>query len=535
MTPLTHADLFESAEAEVTLTNAFDRPYENAVATARTCYSGTGIIATTQVSGDTLTDPEKRAAREAQRDRIAESIYQAGHHTTLQHATFQFAIANVSRQLIWSFLHAHPFYNSEQVSQRYVAVKPGTVAVPRLEGEARAVYLDCVARQTEDYRRLGELLTPHVAERYFGLFPGRRKHEAGRWKGAIQKRAQEIARYVLPVATFAYLYHTVSGVTLLRYHRLAAQYDAPAETRLLVQKMLDEVLRRDPLWAKVVEPMLALEDTPEAQFLAARAGAARASARFRSEFDEELHGLTSRLVSHKPENEALLADAVREVFGLPRDALSDDAAIRRALDPSENRLLGEALNLTTVSKLGRTLCHPSYTFRKKLSHTADSQDQRHRMVPASRPALPAYLDDQPDYVIPMLVRDVPEATAAYDESMARTWEAIHRLGALGVPDEWRAYLLPNAVSIRFTESADLQNLHHKMVSRLCYNAQEEIWQASVEEARAIREVNPRIGRYLLPPCGQRLLAGLTPYCPEGDRYCGVRVWRLDLDAYTRAL
>jgi len=28
----------------------------------------------------------------------------------------QFAMENVSRQLIWSFLHSHPFYNSEQVA-----------------------------------------------------------------------------------------------------------------------------------------------------------------------------------------------------------------------------------------------------------------------------------------------------------------------------------------------------------------------------------------------------------------------------------
>ena len=33
---------------------------------------------------------------------------------------FVFILDNVSRLAIWSFFHAHPFYNSEQVSQRYV-------------------------------------------------------------------------------------------------------------------------------------------------------------------------------------------------------------------------------------------------------------------------------------------------------------------------------------------------------------------------------------------------------------------------------
>ena len=34
-----------------------------------------------------------------------------------------------------------------------------------------------------------------------------------------------------------------------------------------------------------------------------------------------------------------------------------------------------------------------------------------------------------------------------------------------------------------TESADLASLHHKLRMRLCYNAQEEIWRASLDEAR----------------------------------------------------
>ena len=523
---------FLSPEPKVELVNAFSRPYENAVATARTCYSGSGIVRPEDVSGDGLS-PERQAARIEQRDRIAESTYAAGHHTTLQHAHYQFAISNVSRQCLWTFLHAHPFYNSEQVSQRYVEVKPGLVAVPALSGEALSIYQSAVERQMADYRQLIALLLPRCAERYYGLFPGRGKRRDPKWDSAVKKRAMEVARYVLPVATFAWLYHTVSGVTLLRYHRLCAQHDAPTETRLLVGKMVALMLAHDPLWEKLVEPTLALEDTPEARFFAEpRPAPGRA---FREEFDASLGGRTSRLVGRKPENEALLAASVREVLGAARSELSDDDAIALALDPARNQLLGESLNLTTLDKLTRALFHPSYTFRKRLSHTADSQDQRHRMVPASRPTLRAYLGDEPDYVTPMLLQDDDPAQALYRESMERTWDAVARLGRLGVSDEDRAYLLPNAVSIRFTESSDLLNLHHKMASRLCYNAQEEIWQASLEEALAIREVEPRIGRWLLPPCGQRLAASLSPYCPEGDHYCGVRVWRLRPEEYVRTL
>jgi thymidylate synthase ThyX len=138
------------------------------------------------------------------------------------------------------------------------------------------------------------------------------------------------------------------------------------------------------------------------------------------------------------------------------------------------------------------------------------------MTPGSRPALPAYLSEEPDYVVPMLVAEVPEAEALYRDTMEQTWQAIGTLRSRGVAEEHAAYLLPNAVAIRFTESADLLNLHHKFAMRLCYNAQEEIWRASLDETLQIREVNPRIGPWLLPPCTLRHLATVRPVCPKGN-------------------
>jgi thymidylate synthase ThyX len=157
------------------------------------------------------------------------------------------------------------------------------------------------------------------------------------------------------------------------------------------------------------------------------------------------------------------------------------------------------------------------------------------MTPGSRPLLTAHLLGEPDYIEPTLLRHSAPARRVFADSMARSWEALGKLRRLGVSDEWCAYLLPNAVAIRFTESADLLNLHHKHKMRLCYNAQEEIWRASVDEARQIRDVEPIIGQYLLPPCGLRKLAGARPICPEGTRYCGVPVWKLDIDQYARVI
>lgn len=522
---------FRSPSPRVHIINIFANPYENAVATARTCYSSRGII----TADDVAEKPEMR-------DRIAASIYAAGHHTTLQHAHVQFGLENVSRHFIWTFLHSHPFYNSEQVSQRYVRVSPTEMSVPPITGDALALYKETLKRQTAAYEQLIELLKPNVEHFYYDRFPARRARGgephpmARRW---IPKKSQEVARYVLPVATFAYLYHTVSLVTLLRYHRLCQQYDTPTETQQVVSQMVNAALDYDPLLEKILEDPLPLKETPEYRFWKEAQPAqwpdAATQREFREEFDATLDGHTSKLVSWQSDNEEILAQAVRDVLGLPKTKLSDDDAIALVLNPAQNNLFGESLNVTTMNKLTRTMHHPSYTFRKKLSHTADSQDQRHRMTPGSRPMLTAYLTDDPDYIVPELVQHNDEALALYDETMDRTWDAVGRLRAMGVHDEYAAYLLPNAVAIRFTESGDLMGLHHKLRMRLCYNAQSEIFRASRDETLQIATVNPKIGQYLGAPCTLRHTAGTTPYCPEGDRYCGVPVWKIPVADYGRVI
>jgi thymidylate synthase ThyX len=515
---------FASAQPVVKLIGAFSQPFDNAVATARTCYSAKGIVT-----------PEQVARNPEGRDRLARSIFEAGHHTTLQHAHFQFALENVSRHFIWSFLHSHPFYNSEQVSQRYVEVKPGAYAVPPLNDAQRAVYEECSLAQIQSYQRLIELLTPPTSREYYRIFPARQKKPES--QKDVKKRAQEVARYVLPVSTFAFMYHTVSGITLLRYQRLCEQLDAPTETRAVVGMMVDELLRHDPNWKTVMEEPLPLEQTPEWQHFSSRPAAQReADARaFAAEFDAELDGKVSKLVGRKPNNEKAVAQAVREVLGLPRARMSDEDALKVALDPAQNSYFGETMNVLTLSKLSRALHHAHYTFQKKLSHAADSQDQRHRMTPASRPILAAHAGGEPDYIVPELIKHSAAAEDTYRSSMERTWKAITKLRELGASEESAAYLLPNAVSVRFTESSDLLNLHHKLKSRLCYLAQEEIWRASVDETRQIRDVEPTIGRYLLPPCGIRLMTTTRPICPEGDRFCGVPVWKLSIDQYSRVI
>jgi len=223
---------------------------------------------------------------------------------------------------------------------------------------------------------------------------------------------------------------------------------------------------------------------------------------------------------------------VRAVLGLSAEALPDAEALERALNPRLNRYRLETLQLSVHAPLSRALHHSTYTFLKRLSHTADSQDQRHRMVPASRPLMTLTDTARPDYVTPPLVSANPRAREVYEEAMARAWAAKNRLLEMGVPKESALYLLPNAKALRFHESGSLLYLGHKWVMRTCFNAQEEIYRASMDELEQVRTLHPRLVRYMGPPCVLR--AGLvTPTCTEGEHFCGVPVWRSFPDAKRR--
>ena len=517
---------FLSAAPRVRLEKAFESPFKNVIATARTCYSSKGIV-------DDGTIQLELFGESRDKD-IARSIYGAGHHTTFQHAQFQFTLDNVSRHFIWSFLHQHPFYNSEQVSQRYVAVKAGTVAIPPMSGEALELYTATVEYQHAAYRELRDLLEGVTAAAYYERFPYRAKYPE-KYAKDIRKRSQEIARYVLPIGTFAYMYHTISALTLLRYWRLGEMFDTPLEQRIVIGEMVRQLLQHDPNYEIILEEPLPIDQTAEYRVFEQYHGSTTPSSSFAREFDAGLGDTISQLVDYKVNAEQTMADSVREMLGLCRDGMSDDDAIELVLNPARNPILGENLSLTTHAKLSRAMHHPHYTFRRRLSHTADSQDQRHRMTPGSRPILAAQISDEPDYIVPEIVLRDKTVMAKYREVMERSWMAVNRLVALGVPAEHAHYLLPNAVSVRFSESSDLLNLHHKHKMRLCYNAQEEIWRASLDEARQIRAVHPRIGKWLLPPCTIRDYAGTRPTCPEGDRFCGIKVWKLDIDEYKRVI
>jgi thymidylate synthase ThyX len=348
---------------------------------------------------------------------------------------------------------------------------------------------------------------------------------------SAEKRAIEVARYVLPVAAFTTMVHTISGIVLHRLWRMSTACDTPNEARAVIGAMVAHVREVDAQFFDRfgTEP---LEEVPEwsDRENSGVNGASISSNRnaggdgnFEREFDLNLGGKTSKLIDYSTNAPRVIAQAYRAVVGLTEAQCSDAEAIDRLLNPARNLYRLETLNVGVHAPMMRALQHVNYTFTKKISHTADSQDQRHRMVPGSRPLLTLSDTREPDFITPKLLAQNPRAHEVYERAMQDAWQAKNELIDRGVPLELALYLLPNAKSIRVVETGSLLHLLHKWTMRTCFNAQEEIYQCSMDELDQLREVHPELARYVGPPCYVR--AGVTtPICTEGAHFCGIKVW-----------
>ncbi|MGB7846663.1 MAG: FAD-dependent thymidylate synthase, partial [Candidatus Acidiferrum sp.] len=274
-------DAVETAPPRVTLRNAFSHPFDSAIAAARTCYSSRLI------NPDEITDK--------QRLNIGAATFYSGHHTVYQHAHFEFGLENVSRQFVWSFLHAHPFYNSEQQSQRYVRMERAQAYVPPVslffDELSRGIYETAIARAWFYYRELSALLvndTRTILNDIWHIGSMSHPKRIQKIERSAEKRAIEIARYVLPVAAFTTMVHTLSGIVLHRLWRMSSASDTPSEARAVISEMVALVRQQDAQFFDRFGTA-PLEELPEWKEIAPTRPHADA---FAAEFDAQLQGKT---------------------------------------------------------------------------------------------------------------------------------------------------------------------------------------------------------------------------------------------------
>lgn len=175
---------------------------ERAIATAaRLCYAPVDAAELME----TMSEDRQRS--------VLSTIMKSGHFSTLEHASYTFAIDGVSRALTHQLVR-HRLASFNQQSQRYVKFKDGvSVVTPHTVEEipeAQAIFDEAVAAAEEAYQKLLSLDIP-----------------------------AEDARYLLPNACESKIVVTMNVRELLHFFSLRCCNRAQWEIRELAHQMLE--------------------------------------------------------------------------------------------------------------------------------------------------------------------------------------------------------------------------------------------------------------------------------------------------------
>jgi thymidylate synthase (FAD) len=151
---------------------------------------------------------------------VLKQVMSLGHTSVIEHASFTFAISDVSRSLTHQLVR-HRIASYSQQSQRYVNLnEPSYVIPPTIEKNKnmKKAYEETMGIIWDHYNKLLELKIP-----------------------------AEDARYVLPNGTCTNIMVTMNARSLLNFFELRCCLHAQWEIRLLANKMLQEVKKVAPI------------------------------------------------------------------------------------------------------------------------------------------------------------------------------------------------------------------------------------------------------------------------------------------------
>ncbi len=192
----------------------------------------------TEVGGEQLVEASGRICylsfgkgRKTNREYI-QNLISMKHGSVLEHATWDFVIAGVSRSFSHELVRHRAGWGYSQLSQRYVDesmanfVEPAVIAADeRLHG----VWLRAVEQSHKAYVELVEGLMEKIAQE---------PEHAGQSKTHLRKLVREAARSVLPNATETLIFVSANARALRHFIELRGSEGADAEIRRVALKFL---------------------------------------------------------------------------------------------------------------------------------------------------------------------------------------------------------------------------------------------------------------------------------------------------------
>lgn len=452
--------------------------------------------------------------------KIGRDTLDAGHLTTRQHHRYTWRLSGVSRETVHSILHAFPHYNTEQQSQRYVEAREASLLIPKdLPADQHNWYSETARFSFESYKKLIELLRIELIDRIHRSWPKSALKNDETINKKVSKLSQEIARYVLPIGQTTNMFYSLDVMTLMRLFASTNMCHFTDEAKYLVASMIKAVGQIDPTL---------IEDLPIPVDYPRREPNYEANKLAQANFD--IHLGNWEMARVLTESRELTRD-LNASLGFFEDSEESKLARQRLLSPESRPNLASPLRHDWHDTQGSLLNTVAIQTMFRLSHTADSQRQRHRTTNTGVIAIDDQYTGDPDYHTPMVINQTPQIKGTYDNIMEIIYDKVQQGLNIGVPRDWAMLMLPNAQRLRMVEVGNLLGIQHRSAQRLCHLAQEEISMAVWEQTEQIQELLGFRSHSFGPPCTVRFHAGIRPPCPEGDRFCMIPVWKQDPEDY----
>ncbi len=425
-----------------------------------------------RISRDPRDVPELRSDSRIEVDRARKSnraiIFQMGHASVAEHSMFNLDVMDLSRLAVEALEH-HRLASYTEKSQRYIRLEGDHVVPEEIAStEHEPAFREHVKKLGNFYKELAEKLTRQA----------KAEAKQGEKQSAIEARANEDARYALPLCASAQLGMTVNARTLELMIARTASHPL-AEVRQLSQELYKAVEHIASSVVRYTEPTEYFRDTPKAL-------AQLANSCLPDEHSPDTHAVT--LVKHTPDPDKTVASGLLFASGDCSWATGWDTA--NSLDDKKtNELFAEVYKRMNLwDQLPRSFELVDFTFDVVLSAACFAQLKRHRM---------ASLIPQP--YSPELGRTIPESVSragmeeafiSHMERAEKLYHDIYQQVPMAAP-----YALTNAHRRRVLFRINGRSLGHFCRLRCDHEAQWDIRDVAKEMIMEAKKVMPKAGAF----------------------------------------
>ncbi len=426
---------------------------------------------------------------------IFKQLYMPQHHTTMEHINFSFAIEGTSVSSVTFGLHlVHPFYVSDQRSGRFCGKmfeNPDIEKLMKYVKSSLHISLDKVNMYETYIRRSLEYynsLLPEATEIAKKLIKKERPNASEKYiEINAPKMAQEQARMLIPTIFPTGLVYTTNFIGLASLFATSWSF----ELDRIVELMRDEFLKQWPEFEFGFQELLDMSRTDGKTFIKTQ-GPLFDWERTKLPFDIR----TKNFLKYEPEAKAIEIDADKFVSPKSNSHLHPLDLLQYNPEYMDNSLYGlESWAKMSVATMG--------------------QDQRHRTIKRTFPVLTG------EFYCPPILREMGKfATLAIAEVADRWVELTDGY------DDAIFSMIPYGAMVSYNKKASFNALIHEQEKRLCFCAQEEIYNLNrklmLSVDKKLKKHENR-GTILMdvfePPCHR------TGRCNEGGRYCGKIIGR----------